>query len=173
MFPKTRPYKIKRSATGLGLFATEPIPKGRRFIEYVGPLISNEVVERSNGKYFFGVNSKWSIDGSVRSNIARYINHSCRPNAEPFISGHRVWIWSRRNIRAGEEITYDYGEEYFEGIIEPLGCKCEKCRAKFGVRRQRRRFGSDGPSRKKSREAGQSRAASLPPHSQTYFPFGK
>ncbi len=105
MVQKTRPYKIKRSVTGLGLFAIEPIPKGRRIIEYVGPLISNEVVERSNGKYFFGVNSKWSIDGSVRSNIARYINHSCRPNAEPFISGRRVWIWSRRNIRVGEEIT--------------------------------------------------------------------
>ncbi len=128
MFQKTRPYKIKRSATGLGLFAVEPIPKGRRIIEYVGPLISNEVVERSNGKYFFGVNSKWSINGSVRSNIARYINHSCRPNAEAFVSGRRVWIWSRRNIRAGEEIVYDYGEEYFEGIIKPRGCKCEKCR---------------------------------------------
>ena len=128
MFQKTRPYKIKRSATGLGLFATEPIPKGRRIIEYVGPLISNEVVERSNGKYFFGVNSKWSINGSVRSNVARYINHSCRPNADAFVSGRRVWIWSRRNIRAGEEIVYDYGEEYFEGIIKPTGCKCEKCR---------------------------------------------
>ena len=128
MIQKTRPYKIKRSVTGLGLFAIEPIPKGRRIIEYVGPLISNEVVERSNGRYFFGVNSKWSIDGSGRSNIARYINHSCRPNAEPFISGRRVWIWSRRNIRVGEEIVYDYGEEYFEGVIQPRGCKCPKCR---------------------------------------------
>ncbi len=128
MFQKTRPYKIKRSVTGFGLFAIEPIPKDRRIIEYVGPLISNEVVERTNGKYFFGVNSKWSINGSVRSNVARYINHSCRPNAEAFISGRRVWIWSRRNIRVGEEITYDYGEEYFEGIIKPRGCKCEKCR---------------------------------------------
>jgi SET domain-containing protein len=128
MIQKTRPYKIKRSVTGLGLFAVEPIPKGKRIVEYLGPLISNEVVERSNGKYFFGVNSKWSIDGSLRSNAARYINHSCRPNADAFVSGRRVWIWSRRNIRAGEEITYDYGEEYFEGIIEPMGCKCAKCR---------------------------------------------
>ena len=155
MFPKTRPYKIKRSATGLGLFATEPIPKGRRIIEYVGPLISNEVVERSNGKYFFGVNSKWSIDGSVRSNIARYINHSCRPNAEPFISGRRVWIWSRRNIRVGEEIVYDYGEEYFEGIIKPTGCKCEKCREAEG--RVRKKTQAPRPGEKVT----------------TYFPFGK
>ena len=119
---------IKRTKTGLGLFATKPIPKGKRIIEYFGPLIPNEKVERSNGKYFFGVNSKWSIDGSARKNTARYINHSCRPNAEAFVSQRRrVWIWSRRNIKAGEEITYDYGKEYFEGIIEPIGCRCGKC----------------------------------------------
>src|SRR5438552_18687657 len=95
MFQKTRPYKIKRSATGLGLFATEPIPKGRRIIEYVGPLIANEVVERSNGKYFFGINSKWSINDRVCSNVARYINNSCRPNADSFVSSSSAWIWSR------------------------------------------------------------------------------
>ncbi len=166
---KARPYQIKRSVTGLGLFATEPIPKGRRIIEYLGPLMANEIVERSNGKYFFGVNSKWSIDGSGRSNIARYINHSCRPNAEAFISGRRVWIWSKRNIRAGEEITYDYGEEYFEGIIETLGCKCEKCRAKFGVRPKRRRFGSKAPAHT-NRKQSQSKAASLPPRSKITSP---
>src|SRR5438874_12887642 len=115
MFQKTRPYKIKRSATGLGLFATEPIPKGRRIIEYVGPLIANEVVERSNGKYFFGVNSKWSINGSVRSNVARYINHSCRANDDAFVSCRSVWIWSCRNIRVGREISYEYDTVYFVG----------------------------------------------------------
>ena len=120
-------YEVRRTATGLGLFALEPIPKGKRIVEYTGPRISNEEVEKSSGKYFFGVNSKWSIDGSPRSNIARYINHSCRPNAEAIISNGRVWIWSRRNIKAGEEIAYDYGKEYFEGVIEPIGCKCPKC----------------------------------------------
>ena len=120
--------KVKRTATGLGLFALKAIPKGKRIIEYIGPLISNEEVEkRKTGKYFFGVNTKWSIDGSPRSNIARYINHSCRPNAEALVSGHRVWIWSMKNIKAGEEITFDYGQEYFEDHIKPVGCKCEKC----------------------------------------------
>lgn len=124
-------FIIKKTSTGLGLVAIKPIPKGKRLIEYFGPLVPNEIVERSNGKYYFGVNTKWSIDGSSRRNIARYINHSCKPNAEPFISqSRRVWIWSRRKIRAGEEITYDYGKEYFEGIIEPMGCRCEKCGAK-------------------------------------------
>ena len=126
-------YTIKRSNTGLGLFALRPIPKGKRIIEYTGPLISNEVVEISYGKYFFGVNTKWSIDGSPRNNIARYINHSCKPNCEALVSGRRVWIWSKKNIRVGEEITYDYGKEYFEDVIKPIGCKCEKCNS--GARR--------------------------------------
>jgi SET domain-containing protein len=121
-------FVVKRTNTGLGLFAMKPIPKGKRIIEYFGPLISNEEVERSNGKYFFEVNTKWAIDGSLRKNVARYINHSCRPNAEAFVSDRRrVWIWSRKNIKPGEEITYDYGKEYFEGIIEPIGCRCDKC----------------------------------------------
>ncbi len=122
-----RPYAVKRAAAGLGLFATQPIKKGTRIIEYTGSRISNDEVEKSSGKYFFGVNKKWSIDGSGRENIARYINHSCQPNAEALISRGRVWIWSRKNIKAGEEIVYDYGKEYFEGIIKEMGCRCEKC----------------------------------------------
>jgi SET domain-containing protein len=121
-------FVIKRTAYGLGLFTLKPIPAGKKLIEYVGPLVSNEEVERRpNGKYFFGVNSKWTIDGTPRSNLARYFNHSCRPNCEALISGRRVWIWSRRAIKAGDELTYNYGEEYFEDIINPLGCKCQKC----------------------------------------------
>lgn len=127
-------FAIKRSRTGLGLFALEPIPAGKRIIEYTGPYILNEEVEKKRGKYFFEVNTKWSIDGSPRSNTARYINHSCRPNAEALISGRRVWIWSKKNIKAGEEITYDYGKEYFDDHIKPKGCKCEKC---AGVKKSR------------------------------------
>ena len=130
MSSQNHKYAIKRTRSGLGLFAVEPIPKGKRIIEYTGPLISNEEFERRNGKYFFAVNSKWTIDGSVRDNVARYINHSCRPNAEALLSGRRVWIWSKRNIKAGEEIAYDYGKDYFEDIIEPMGCRCEKCDSK-------------------------------------------
>ncbi len=134
--PRDESYAVKRTRTGLGLFATKPIPKGKRIIEYFGPLVRNEKVEKSDGKYFFCVNKKWSIDGSARTNTARYINHSCRPNAEPEVSQRRrVWIYSRRNIKPGEEITYDYGTEYFEGIIEPIGCKCERCTRKSNVQR--------------------------------------
>ena len=128
------PYAVRRTKTGLGLFATKPIPKGKRIIEYTGPLIANDDVEKSYGKYFFGVNTKWSIDGSPRSNTPRYINHSCKPNAEAVSSRGRIWIWSRKNVRPGEEITYDYGKDYFDGLIEPMGCRCEKC----GLRTKRK-----------------------------------
>ena len=124
-------YVVKRTTTGLGLFATTDIPAGKRIIEYTGPLITNEEVERrKTGKYFFGVDDKYSIDGSPRSNVARYINHSCRPNAAAYVAGRRVWIWSKRTIRTGEEITYDYGREYFDDHIRPVGCKCAKCAPK-------------------------------------------
>ncbi len=122
-----RKLAVKRSATGLGLFALKPIPKGTRLIEYTGPLVSNEEVEKRRGKYFFEVNTKWSIDGSPRSNTARYINHSCKPNSEALVSGHRVWIWSSKNIKAEEEITFHYGKEYFDDRIKPAGCKCKEC----------------------------------------------
>ncbi len=110
------------------VFALQDIPASKRIIEYTGPLISNDEVEkRKFGKYFFRVNTKWVIDGSPRTNTARYINHSCRPNSEAFISGYRVWIWSKKSIKASEEISLDYGEEYFDDHIKPNGCKCAEC----------------------------------------------
>lgn len=121
-------YVIKRTTRGLGLFTLGPIPAGKRIIEYTGPLISSEEVDRRpTGKYFFGVNSNWSVDGTPRSNLARYINHSCRPNAEAIVAGRRVWIWSKRAIKAGEELSYNYGKEYFDVHIKPIGCKCAEC----------------------------------------------
>jgi SET domain-containing protein len=124
-------FEIKRSATGLGLFATKRIPKGKKIVEYTGPRVPNEIVDKSNGKYFFGVTKKWSIDGSGRDNLARYANHSCAPNAEAIITNNRVWIWSRKIIQPGDEIVYDYGKEYFEGVIKEIGCKCAKCGPKL------------------------------------------
>jgi hypothetical protein len=121
---------VKRAETGLGLFATKPIPKGKRIIEYVGPLIGNDKIQNSPGRYFLWVNKKWSIDGKSRTNLARYINHSCVPNTNIFASHRRVWFWSRRKIRAGEEITCDYGKDYFNAFIAPVGCRCAKCDSK-------------------------------------------
>ena len=138
MQPQNPSYVVKRTNTGLGLFAVKLIPRGKRIIEYKGPLVTDAEVYKRGGKYFFGVNTKWSIDGSLRSNVARYINHGCKPNAAAYISGRRVWIWSRRNIKPGEEIVYDYGKEYFEGIIKPLGCRCEGCGPKVKRTQERK-----------------------------------
>jgi SET domain-containing protein len=118
---------VKRTATGLGLFTLKTIPRDKRIVEYTGPILSNEEVDKRTGKYFFELDEKRSVDGSSRQNIARYINHSCRPNARGYTSGRRIWIWSLREIKAGEQITINYGKSYFEEHIKPVGCKCETC----------------------------------------------
>lgn len=122
-------YKIaaKKSSAGLGLYAGEDIPKGKKIVEYFGRTISEKEEYTSNSKYLFEINSRRTIDGTDRKNIARYINHSCRPNAEALIPKDRVFIWSIKNIKKGEEITFDYGKEYWKEHIKPKGCKCIKC----------------------------------------------
>lgn len=121
--------RVSRSYAGLGLFAAQDIPKGACVIEYKGRKISKEEEYTSRSKYLFEVNTRMTIDGSARSNVARYINHSCRPNGEPVIHNGKVLIMARRNIKAGKELTYDYGKEYWDDHIKPRGCRCEKCRA--------------------------------------------
>ncbi len=123
---------VRRSSAGLGLFAVDNIPKGKCIIEYVGRTISEAEEYTINSKYLFEVSKKKTIDGKPRVNKAGYINHSCRPNAEPEIRKGRVFIMSRRGIKAGEEITYDYGKEYWKEYIEPHGCRCAKCAEKKG-----------------------------------------
>ncbi len=116
--------KVGRSKTGFGLFAREPIPKGAKIIEYVGKLMTDERDSAKSTRYIFNLNKHVDIDGVPRWNTARYINHSCRPNAESDeIDGH-IWIEAKRNIALGEEITYDYGREYFNEHIKPKGCRC-------------------------------------------------
>lgn len=119
--------KVKRSRAGLGLYALEDIPKGVCIIEYTGRELTKEEEETINSLYLFEVTKTKTIDGGARSNIARYINHSCRPNCEIDIYKERVFVMSRRNIKAGEELGYDYGTEYFKAYIKPKGCKCVKC----------------------------------------------
>ena len=121
-------FRVGRSATGLGLFATAPIKKGEFIVEYDGPRLTNEEVERaSSGRYFFEVNSRWTIDGSPRWNVARYVNHGCKPNAEPIETRGRIRITAKKRIMPGEEITYNYGKDYFKEFIKPIGCKCASC----------------------------------------------
>lgn len=120
--------RVGRASAGLGLFATRTFKKGERIIEYFGRTLSREEEYTSRSKYLFEVHSRKTIDGAVRTNIARYINHSCHPNCEPETVRGRVFIDAIKNIKAGEEFTYDYGEEYFNEHIRPYGCRCAKKR---------------------------------------------
>ncbi len=119
--------RVKRSATGKGLFAGKEIPKGACVIEYVGRSVTEEEKRGDYGKYLFWTGKKTMIDGNIPSNTARYINHSCVPNCEADGPSGRVFILSLRKIKEGEELTYDYGEEYFDRHIKPKGCRCLKC----------------------------------------------
>src|SRR4029079_6479692 len=73
-----------------------------------------------------------TIDGSVRENVARYINHACRPNAESDVKPRKrkVFIRAIKKIEPGEEINYDYGTDYFKAYLKPIGCKCAACEKK-------------------------------------------
>jgi hypothetical protein len=123
---------VRRAATGLGLFTLVGIPPGKRIVEYVGPVVTAGEVARRGGRYFFEIDGHYSVDGSARGNKARYLNHSCRPNAEAFVTGRRIWIWSKEEIEAGEEVTIHYGEVYFDTFIRPKGCGCAACRSRTG-----------------------------------------
>jgi uncharacterized protein len=132
--PSNKPYRVGRSRTGLGLFATKPIKKGTKIIRYFGPLLDSKKKKDDaiENKYLFELNDRWTIDGSVRKNIARYINHACKPNAESDVKPRKrkVFIRAIKNIEPGEEINYDYGTDYFKAYLKPIGCKCAACEKK-------------------------------------------
>ena len=117
-----KPYRVGRSRTGLGLFATKPIKKGTKIIRYFGPLLDckKKKDDAIENKYLFELNNRWTIDGSVRENIARYINHACAPNCYTQVIGDTIWIIAAKNIRKGEELSYDYSTDG-EGTIS---CRC-------------------------------------------------
>ena len=129
-----KPYRVGRSRTGLGLFATKPIKKGAKIVRYFGPLLDSRKKKDDavENKYLFELNGRWTIDGSVRKNIARYINHACKPNAESDVMPRKrkVVIRAIKSIEPGEEINYDYGTDYFKAYLKPIGCKCEACEKK-------------------------------------------
>src|ERR1700742_846607 len=129
-----KPYRVGRSRTGLGLFATKPIKKGAKIVRYFGPLLDSKKKKDDaiENKYLFELNGRWTIDGSIRKNIARYINHACKPNAESDVKPRKrkVVIRAIKNIEPGDEINYDYGTDYFKAYLKPIGCKCDACEKK-------------------------------------------
>jgi uncharacterized protein len=136
----SRHLRVARSKSGLGLFATVPIKKGQFIIRYSGRKLRSEVADQIDNRYLFEVNARWTIDGSGRRNRARYMNHSCRPNAEVYFVKHVIKIRAIRNIKPDDEITYHYGRDYFDTFIKQVGCKCAACaRKRAKIRQQSRR----------------------------------
>ena len=138
----SRSFRIGRSATGLGLFAIRPIKRTAYIVTYRGRRLTDAEAERYDArgaKYLFVINSRWTIDGSPRWNLGRYVNHSCRPNAKAVGRNGGIVFVAARRIEPDEEITIDYGREYYLHFRSNGGCRCAPCRAKAARRRRKQR----------------------------------
>ena len=128
-------YKIKKSnIDNKGLYANRDINDQTKIIEYKGKILTKKQVEKNskfdNEKaiYLFNINKKYDLDGDFKSNTARLINHSCNPNCEVSGTGLKIWIYAIKDIKKGEELTYDYGfgfDEYYKDF--PCKCRSKNC----------------------------------------------
>ena len=133
---RSHPHIFRRRSKlhGYGVFAGETISKNTRIIDYAGELIRNRDSAAREIKYLkggciwvFRVGRGWSRDAGVGGNVARFINHACRPNCYTQVVGQTIWVRAARNIKAGEELTYDYytdGEKVIQCNCRP-GCTRE------------------------------------------------
>ena len=115
---------------GIGGFAREDLPGGAPVIEYLGRRVSKqESLERcrEGNEYIFRLDEATDLDGNVEWNPARFLNHSCAPNCEAELIDGRIWIVALRDIRAGEEITFDYGYDLEDYRDHPCGCGAAEC----------------------------------------------
>ena len=129
-------YRIKKSnidKKGRGLYATRDIKEGTKIIDYVGKLITKKQTEESdkydNGKpiYLFTINKRYDLDGDFSWNTAGLINHSCNNNCDYDGKGLKIWVKAIKDIKKGEELSYDYGYDmhYFED--HPCRCGSKDC----------------------------------------------
>jgi len=128
------------SIHGRGVYATRDIAADERIIEYVGELIDKDESgmrgtaqhERSMRSgdaavYIFNLTDKYDLDGNVPWNTARLINHSCEPNCEAWMTGKRIFIHALRDIKEGEELTFDYGFDVECYEDHPCLCGRDAC----------------------------------------------
>lgn len=140
------PKKIqarKSPIHGNGVFAVAPIKKGELVIEYKGKRRTHAEVDaddsgdvESGHTFLFTLNDDYVIDANYGGNDARWINHSCSPNCEALIVEHdgddrtrdKVVIEALRDIRPGEELTYNYGitlsERHTPRLKKIWACRC-------------------------------------------------
>lgn len=125
---------------GRGVFARVAIPEGTRIVEYLGERITKEESKRREEErlarlraggdgsvYIFDLNETWDLDGRQRGNLARWINHSCAPNCQAETVDDRIWIFAKRDIPAGAELTFDYGYSFDECRDHPCRCGAPGC----------------------------------------------
>lgn len=121
--PASDLYEVKPSSIhGQGVFARRDIPADTRVLEYIGERLTKaeSLHRRKQGNFFvFIVTDQFDIDGAVDWNPARFINHSCTPNCDARMEDEHIWIIARRDLRAGEELSFNYGydlQDYEEHI---------------------------------------------------------
>ena len=134
-----RPYPgiVRRRSRlhGWGVFALEPITKNTRIIDYAGEKIPmresrarGEAQQARGHIWIFVVNTRWVRDAEVGGNVARFINHTCKPNCYTRVVGDTIWICAGRNIKRGEELSY----RYYTGGEAGIACRCRPgCRTKL------------------------------------------
>jgi uncharacterized protein len=123
---EVRPSRIH----GTGVFARAGIPEGTKILEYVGERLDKEesLRRRQAGNFFvFTVTEEFDIDGAVDWNPARFINHSCAPNCEAQEEEEHIWIIALRDIRAGEELSFNYGYDLQDYEEHPCRCGAPQC----------------------------------------------
>ncbi len=133
---------------GQGVFATASVVRGAHVLEYLGEKITKaESARRCQGQnwYIFSLDGQFDLDGDFEWNPARYVNHSCAPNCEAECEEGRIWIAARRDIHAGEEITFNYGYDLEEFREHPCRCGAPQCLGfivaeQFFARLRRRRI---------------------------------
>ena len=122
-------FRKKSGINNLGLFAKSDINKGEKVIEYKGRKFTHKQVEENdrfdNSKaiYLFTLNERYVLDGDTKINTAKYINHSCDPNCEVDIIKGKIWIIAIKDIKKGDELSYDYGFGY-DSDFRQFPCKC-------------------------------------------------
>ena len=128
-------YKIKKSKIdNRGLYAAANIKKDAKIIEYKGKIITvketevNPKFDNDKAIYLFNLNKRYDLDGDFKYNTARLINHSCDPNCEVDGVGLKLWIYSIKDIKKDEELTYDYGFSFDKDYKDfPCRCGAKKC----------------------------------------------
>lgn len=124
-------FEVRRSACeGQGLFAISDIAEGTLILEYQGEKISKTESARrkaARNNYIFHLDYQFDLDGAALENTARYLNHSCAPNCVVQKRDGRLFIHAARDIRAQEELTFDYGYDLSEYERFPCNCGARVC----------------------------------------------